>query len=71
MFDLKTFELQEQLSRTRGANIFAVDTQIEEEGVVPVIVTRLAVGVRKKLVVFIWRDADLYNTKVRSLSNKV
>ncbi|KAG9303112.1 hypothetical protein G9A89_005070 [Geosiphon pyriformis] len=69
IFDLHTFALQRQLTKTRGANIFAIDTKIEisqDEGSkgIPMIFTRLAVGVRRKLIVFTWRDMEFTDTKV-------
>lgn len=65
--------MQTQLTKTRGANIFAIDTKIEmsqEEGSkgIPMIVTRLAVGVRRKLIVFTWRDTEIADPKVHILS---
>jgi Vam6/Vps39-like protein vacuolar protein sorting-associated protein 39 len=69
---LNTFELQRQLAKTRGANIFAIDTHIEiseDEGSngIPMIVTRLAVGVKKKLLVFTWRDTEFTDTQVSEI----
>jgi len=70
IYDLNTFELQRQLLPNKhSANIFAIDTHIEisedesSKGI-PMIVTRLAVGARRKLFVFTWRDTEFTNTQV-------
>lgn len=63
IYDLQTFELQRQLTKTRGANIFAIDTNVEisedNEGI-----PMIAVGVRKKLLVFTCRDTEFICTQV-------
>ncbi|CAG8564725.1 9381_t:CDS:10, partial [Ambispora gerdemannii] len=76
IFDLNTFQLQKQLAKTRGANIFTIDTKIEisqDEGSkgIPMIVTRLAVGVRRKLIIFIWRDSEFTDTKEFAIADKI
>ncbi|CAG8539118.1 8928_t:CDS:10, partial [Acaulospora morrowiae] len=72
IYDLNTLELQSQLSKTRGANLFAIDTQIViSEGEIPTIVTRLAVAVRRKLLVLTWEDTEFTNTKELSLPDRV
>ncbi|CAG8623281.1 8545_t:CDS:10, partial [Diversispora eburnea] len=56
--------LSEQLPKTRGANLFAIDTHIEiNENKIPMIITRLAVAVKKKLLVFTWKDTEFKDTK--------
>ncbi|CAG8513221.1 6470_t:CDS:10, partial [Acaulospora colombiana] len=64
IFDLNTLELQSQLAKTRGANLFAINTQIviSDDGI-PRIVTRLAVAVRRKLLVLTWKDTEFTDTK--------
>ncbi|CAG8660017.1 8216_t:CDS:10, partial [Dentiscutata erythropus] len=76
IFDLSTFELQRSLAKTRGANLFAIDTHIEinEEGGnggIPTIVTRLAVAVKKKVLVFTWKDTEFKDTKDLSSPDRI
>lgn len=59
--DLQTYELQEQLSQTKGASTFAVTSNIanDTETGVPSIVSQLAVAVKRKLMLWTWRDMEL------------
>ncbi|PGH14766.1 hypothetical protein AJ80_05810 [Polytolypa hystricis UAMH7299] len=59
--DLQTYELQEQLTKTRGASAFAVTSNIVKDPVtgVPSIVSRLAVAVKRKLLLWTWQDMEL------------
>ncbi|KAL2847450.1 HbrB-domain-containing protein [Aspergillus pseudoustus] len=59
--DLQTYELQEQLTRTKGATNFAVTSNIvnDPETGVPSIVSRLAVAVKRKILLWSWRDMEL------------
>ncbi|KAL4803172.1 vacuolar sorting protein 39 domain 1-domain-containing protein [Aspergillus unguis] len=59
--DLQTYELHEQLTRTKGAVSFAVTSNIENdpETGVPSIVSRLAVAVKRKILLWAWRDMEL------------
>lgn len=59
--DMQTFELQEQLTKTKGATSFAVTSNIEKDtGTgVPSIVSRLAVAIKRKVVLWSWRDMEL------------
>lgn len=59
--DLQTYSLQEQLSKTKGATTFAVTSNIinEPETGVPSIVSRLAVAVKRKILLWTWRDMEL------------
>ncbi|EXX74415.1 Vam6p [Rhizophagus irregularis DAOM 197198w] len=70
IYDLQTFELQRQLTKTRGANIFAIDTNVEisedNEGI-----PMIAVGVRKKLLVFTWRDTEFICTQELSIPDRI
>ncbi|KAL5356790.1 vacuolar sorting protein 39 domain 1-domain-containing protein [Aspergillus floccosus] len=61
--DLQTYELQEQLTRTKGATAFAVTSNIvnDPETGVPSIVSRLAVAVKRKILLWSWRDMELEN----------
>ncbi|KAL1955248.1 hypothetical protein VTO42DRAFT_8907 [Malbranchea cinnamomea] len=61
LHDLHSYELQEQLVRTKGATTFAVTSNIvrDEASGVPSIVSRLAVAVKRKVVFWTWRDMEL------------
>jgi hypothetical protein len=61
--DLQTYELQEHLTRTKGAVAFAVTSNIvnDPETGVPSIVSRLAVAVKRKILLWSWRDMELEN----------
>ena len=58
--DLGSYELQEQLTKTKGATAFAVTSYIvkDDEGV-PGIVSRLAVAVKRRLLLWTWHDMEL------------
>ncbi|PYI27410.1 hypothetical protein BP00DRAFT_21345 [Aspergillus indologenus CBS 114.80] len=59
--DLQTYALQEQLTRTKGASTFAVTSNIvnDPETGVPSIVSRLAVAVKRKVLLWVWRDMEV------------
>ncbi|KAF3482698.1 uncharacterized protein GIQ15_02022 [Arthroderma uncinatum] len=59
--DLQSYELHEQLTRTKGATTFAVTSNIEkdQDTGVPSIVSRLAVAVKRKLMLWTWQDMEL------------
>lgn len=59
--DLQTYELHEQLVRTKGATTFAVTSNIVKDPAtgVPSIVSRLAVAVKRKLMLWTWQDMEL------------
>lgn len=59
--DLQTYELQEQLTKTKGASTLAVTSNVVEdpETGVPSIVSRLAVAVKRKILLWTWRDMEL------------
>ncbi|KAL3457375.1 hypothetical protein BJX64DRAFT_280632 [Aspergillus heterothallicus] len=59
--DLQSYELQEQLTRTKGVTNFAVTSNIvnDPETGVPSIVSRLAVAVKRKILLWSWRDMEL------------
>lgn len=59
--DLQTYEIQEQLTKTKGATTFNVTSNIvnDPETGVPSIVSRLAVAVKRKILLWSWRDMEL------------
>lgn len=59
--DLQSYELHEQLTKTKGATSFAVTSNIvnDAETGVPSIVSRLAVAVKRKILLWAWHDMEL------------
>ena len=58
--DLGTYELQEQLARTKGAGTFAVTSNIvKDERDVPTLVSRLAVAVKRRILLWEWHDGEM------------
>ncbi|KAG0012682.1 Vam6/Vps39-like protein [Podila clonocystis] len=64
LHDLDSFALRTQLKATKGANLFSVFSRIEvQDGLIPQVITRLAVAVRRKMIVFSWQDSQFIDTK--------
>jgi len=59
--DLQSCELQETLAKAKGAATFAVTSNIVKEASagIPSIVTRLAVAVKRRLILWSWHDSEL------------
>ncbi|RFU31712.1 hypothetical protein B7463_g4627, partial [Scytalidium lignicola] len=59
--DLQTYTLQEQLMETKGASSFAVTSNIVEDPAtkIPEIISRLAVAVKKRLLLWSWHESEL------------
>ncbi|KAH0543906.1 hypothetical protein FGG08_001807 [Glutinoglossum americanum] len=59
--DVQSYTLQEQLVKTKGASTFAVTSNIVKDPTtgVPSIVSRLAVAVKRKLLLWSWHDTEL------------
>lgn len=59
--DLQTYELQETLAKTKGASAFAVTSNIVKDPStgVPSIVSRLAVAIKRRLLLWSWHDMEL------------
>ena len=59
--DLQTFQLQEQLAKTKGATTFAVTSDIVKDPTtdIPSIVSRLAIAVKRRLLLWSWHDSEL------------
>lgn len=65
MYELQSLELQKQLNKTKGATVFAITSNIEKDSDgVPTIVSRLAISVKRRLVVYSWHDAELIEPEV-------
>ena len=59
LHDLSTYDIQEQLTKTRGATLFAVTSNILNEDNVPVLVSKLAVAVKRRLLLWTWHDGEM------------
>ncbi|KAF2639166.1 hypothetical protein P280DRAFT_499448 [Massarina eburnea CBS 473.64] len=59
--DLETYALQERLEKTRGATTFAVTSNIVKDPStgIPSIMSRLAVAVKRKIILWTWQDMEL------------
>ncbi|KAG6991353.1 hypothetical protein G7Y79_00053g088360 [Physcia stellaris] len=59
--DLQTYELQETLLKTKGASTFAVTSNIVQDTSTSVnsIVSRLAVAIKRRLLLWSWHDSEL------------
>ncbi|KAL9087884.1 MAG: hypothetical protein Q9165_006446 [Trypethelium subeluteriae] len=59
--DLQSYALQERLERTKGATSFAVTSNIVNDPStgIPSIVSRLAVAVKRRIVLWSWQDIEL------------
>ena len=59
--DLQSYELQEQLTRTKGATTFAVTSNIVKDAQtsVPTLVSRLVVAVKRRILLWEWHDGEL------------
>ncbi|GAB7360442.1 hypothetical protein MBLNU230_g8396t1 [Neophaeotheca triangularis] len=62
LHDLQTYQLVERLERTKGASCFAVASNVikDPETHVPTLISRLAVGVKRKLTCWTWQDMELH-----------
>lgn len=60
--DLQTYQLQETLVKTKGATAFAVTSNIVKDPStgVPSIVSRLAVAVKRRVILWSWHDSELH-----------
>lgn len=61
LHNLQSFELVERLERTKGAACFAVTSNVvkDPDTEVPGLVSRLAVGAKRKVLCWTWQDMEL------------
>lgn len=74
LHDSQSYELHEQLASTKGASAFAITSNVvnDPDTNVPAIVSRLAVAVKRKIIMWVWRDMELEpNTTELSLVSAV
>ncbi|KAJ6122631.1 hypothetical protein N7512_005096, partial [Penicillium capsulatum] len=74
LHDSQSYDLYEQLAQTKGASSFAITSNVvnDPDTNVPAIVSRLAVAVKRKVVMWVWRDMELEpNTTELSLASAI
>ncbi|KAJ5169190.1 uncharacterized protein N7482_004784, partial [Penicillium canariense] len=61
LHDSQTYEQQQQLAATKGCSAFAVTSNVvnDADTNVPAIVSRVAVAVKRKILMWVWRDMEL------------
>jgi hypothetical protein len=61
LHDLHSYALQEKLEKTKGATLFAVTSNIvnDDDTSIVSIVSRLAVAVKRKILLWSWHDMEL------------
>ncbi|RMZ87125.1 hypothetical protein DV736_g5647, partial [Chaetothyriales sp. CBS 134916] len=61
IYDLGTYELQDQLARTKGATLFVVTSNIVKDAQtgVPSLMSKLAIAVKRRILVWTWHDGEL------------
>lgn len=70
--NLDDYTLNETLNKTRGASTLAVTSAIErDDNGIPTIVSRLAVGVKRRLLLYSWEDGGFQEGKEVLLSGNV
>jgi hypothetical protein len=71
--DLNDFTLTETLTKARGASTLAITSNVERdpETQIPSIVSKLAIGVRRKLLLYSWADGGFQEGKEVTLSGNV
>ena len=72
--DLGTYDLNEQLTRSKGASTFAVTSNIVKDSStgIPTLVSRLAVAVKRRLLLWTWHEGELEGDAVEiALSHSI
>lgn len=61
LHDLASYELQDTFTKAKGATLFAVTSNVVRDQTtdIPEIVSRLAVAVKRRLLIWTWRDGAL------------
>ncbi|KAF4121632.1 Vam6/Vps39-like protein vacuolar protein sorting-associated protein 39 [Geosmithia morbida] len=70
LHDLQSYELIETLSRTKNASCFAVTSNIVKDADtgIPEIISRLAVAVKRRLLLWSWHESELDDEDVAEIS---
>jgi hypothetical protein len=64
LYDIHTYEMQSRLSATKGASLCAVDVAPVLINNEPAQITKVAVTVKKKVIVYRWVDDELKDITV-------
>lgn len=61
LYDLHTYKLQQRLDKTKNATLFAVSSSVtkDDESDIPSLFSRLAVAVKRRLLLWVWQDMEL------------
>ncbi|KAF2093177.1 vacuolar morphogenesis protein-like protein AvaB [Rhizodiscina lignyota] len=61
LHDVQSYALQSRLEKTKGASVFAVTSNIVKDAQtgIPSIVSRLAVAVKRKIILWKWADMEM------------
>ncbi|KAK3112912.1 Vacuolar morphogenesis protein 6 [Teratosphaeriaceae sp. CCFEE 6253] len=70
LHDLQTYQLVERIEKTKGATCFTVTSNVvkDAETNVPSLVSRMAVGVKRRLLCWTWRDMEMESNEPVELS---
>ncbi|KAK6504670.1 Vacuolar morphogenesis protein 6 [Arthrobotrys musiformis] len=70
-YDMASYEKLETLSKTRGATLFALTSGVERDlAGVPSVVSRLAVVVKRKLLLYLWKDGEFHDSNEITLPSQ-
>ncbi|KAF3925713.1 hypothetical protein AA313_de0205398 [Arthrobotrys entomopaga] len=70
-YDMGTYERVEMLAKTRGATLFALTSGVERDiAGVPAVVSRLAVVVKRKLLLYLWKDSEFHDSNEITLPSQ-
>jgi len=72
VYDLQTYDVQEKVYGTAGASVFAVTSNIETDtSGVSRIVSRLCVGIKRRLQFHTWQDAEFIMDQEITLPDRI
>ncbi|KAF3921348.1 hypothetical protein ABW20_dc0101924 [Dactylellina cionopaga] len=70
-YDMGSYEKVETLSKTRSATLFALTSGVERDiAGVPAVVSRLAVVVKRKLLLYLWKDSEFHDSNEITLPSQ-
>ncbi|EPS39104.1 hypothetical protein H072_7137 [Dactylellina haptotyla CBS 200.50] len=70
-YDMGSYEKVEMLAKTRGATLFALTSGVERDiAGVPSVVSRLAVVVKRKLLLYLWKDSEFLDSNEITLASQ-
>ncbi|KAF3910739.1 hypothetical protein ABW21_db0209363 [Orbilia brochopaga] len=70
-YDMSTYDKLETLTKTRGATLFALTSGVENDlSGMPAVVSRLAVAVKRKLLLYLWKDSEFHDSNEINLPSQ-